>query len=372
MLRRRSSRARRGLGVTATVQTPFKVPTVAPDTADELATVLDGAGEENGSVLVWGGGFHQGYGHRVEPSLVVSTSSLDRVIDYQPEDLTLVVEAGAKIGEIEALLANDRRTTALPESSPGATVGGVVAAGISGFRRFRYGPTRDRVLEVSLATGDGRMVRGGGRVVKNVTGYDLPRLATGSFGSLGVITSVCLKLWPLAEASATVPVDDPARAVHRLYRPLAVLRTETGSHAYIQGTSAEVESQAERVADSWSDGLEWPQAPQGKVSISIRVPPASTATFADRLPSDWRYVAQYGVGDIHAAFDEFDLGFLERLRSDAEHAGGALVLAGGPDSLYAEFGPWGSPPPGLAIQRRLIAGFDPRRVVNPGRMPGGI
>ena len=358
--------------MTAAVETPFKVPTLAPDTPEEVAAALDAAGEENKSVLVWGAGRHQGYGHRVEPSQVVSTTRLDRVIAYEPEDLTLVVEAGATLGEVEDLLAKDRRTTALPESEPNATVGGVIASGISGYRRHRYGPTRDRVLEVTLATGDGRIVKGGGRVVKNVTGYDLPRLATGSLGSLGVITSVCLKLWPLAEATATVPIEDPAQALHQLYRPLAVLRTDHGSYAFIQGTGAEVDSQVARIGGAWSAGLDWPDPPAGEVSISIRVPPALTGSFADRLPSDWRYVAQYGVGEIHAAFAEADVPLLERLRSKAEAVGGALVLAGGPDSLYETFGPWGSPPAGLSIQRRLIAGFDPRRVVNPGRMPGGL
>ncbi len=358
--------------MTAAIGTPFKVPTTAPGTAEEMAQVLDDASEENLPVLVWGAGMHQGFGHRVEPARLVSTASLDRVIAYEPEDLTLVVEAGVTVREVEELLAPDNRTSALPEFAAGATVGGVIAAGLSGYRRLRYGPTRDRVLEVTLATGDGRVVRGGGRVVKNVTGYDLPRLATGSFGSLGVITSVCLKLWPLPEASATVEIDDPAVAIHELYRPLAVLGTHDGSFAYLQGTAAEVESQAGRVASSWTEGLEWPDAPQGQSSIVLRVPPAKTQAFAERLPSGWQHVAQFGVGEISAAFDDMDIAFLERLRVKAEDAGGSLVLSGGPDELYSAFDPWGAPPPGLRIQRRLIAGFDPRRVVNPGRLPGGL
>lgn len=358
--------------MSAGVETPFKVPTAAPTSAEEMAQALDEASEESVPVLIWGAGTHQGFGYRVEPARLLSTAGLDRIIAYEPEDLTLVVEAGVKVGDIEEMLARDNRTGALPEYAPDATVGGVIAAGLSGYRRYRYGPTRDRVLEVTLATGDGRVVRGGGRVVKNVTGYDLPRLATGSFGALGVITSVCLKLWPLPEASATVEIDDPVAAVHELYRPLAVLGTHAGSFAYLQGTAAEVESQASRVASATVEGLEWPAAPQGLTSIVVRVPPAHTRAFVERLPSGWQHVAQYGVGEIIAAFDEMDIAFLERLRGKAESAGGSLVVAGGPEELYAAFDPWGAPPPGLPIQRRLIAGFDPRRVVNPGRLPGGI
>ncbi|NIR39303.1 MAG: FAD-binding protein, partial [Gemmatimonadetes bacterium] len=93
-----------------------------------------------------------------------------RVVDWQPDDLTVVVEAGVTVGTLESMLAERGQTALLPEWGPEATVGGVVAAGISGYRRARLGPTRDRVLEVTIVTGDGRVVRGGGRVVKNVSG----------------------------------------------------------------------------------------------------------------------------------------------------------------------------------------------------------
>ena len=169
---------------------------LAPTTLQEAAQALRIATERRMKVLIWGGGNHQGYGHRVFPDVVLATTSLNRVEAWEPGDLTMVAEAGARIAEVEEMLAQQNQTTLLPQHSPTATIGGTLAVGLSGYQRFRYGPSRDRVLETRVITGDGRMVRSGGRVVKNATGYDLPRLTVGALGRMGLIGSVCLKLIP--------------------------------------------------------------------------------------------------------------------------------------------------------------------------------
>jgi glycolate oxidase FAD binding subunit len=340
----------------------------APGAPGEVAAVLDAASERRAPVLVWGGGTHQGIGHRVSPEVVLSTARLDRVIAWEPDDLTIVVEAGATVGAIEARLAERGQTALLPETEPSATIGGVISAGVSGYRRARFGPTRDRVLQVTVATGDGRIVTGGGRVVKNVSGYDLPRIVTGSFGSLGVVVSVCLKLWPLPAVSATVPVADPAVAWRTAYRPAAVLQTEAGGFAYLQGTEAEVASQALALGGSPEMGFAWPAPPPGDVVASVRVRPSRVVATIGRL-GDAPFVAQHGVGEVVAGLPA-DEGTVNRLRLWAEGEGGALVLLSAPEGFAVD--PWGSDPPGLEIQRRLIAGFDPVRVINPGRLPGGV
>lgn len=346
---------------------------LAPPDLEAAAALLTRATDHRKQVLVWGGGTHQGLGGRVYPDLVLSTESLTGVIAWEPEDLTVVVEAGVRVADLEAMLAGHRQTAALTENPGDATVGGVIAAGVSGYRRARYGPTRDRVLEVTLATGDGRVVRAGGRVVKNVTGYDLPRVAAGSFGRLGLIGSVCLKLWPLPEAAITVPVDDPAAAWMALYRPLAVLETEAGSWAFLSGTLAEVEAQAARVGSGWADGLAWPAAPVGPVVVSVRVPPAGTPDAVSMLPVGSRFVAQHGIGEVTAALpDGMGAGEVAELRAWAEGRGGHVALVEAPDDLYGEVDPWGTPPAGMALQRRLSAQFDPYGVVNRGRLPGGL
>ncbi len=338
---------------------------VAPSSVEEAAEALDAASEHGLRVLIWGGGTHQGYGYPLEPDMVLSTHRMDRVVEWAAEDLTLAVEPGVQVGELERRLAEAGQTAVLPEDcAPEATVGGVIAAGLSGWRRLRYGPTRDRVLEVVLATGDGRVVRAGGRVVKNVTGFDIPRLACGSFGSLGVIGRVALKLWPVPQASATVRVDDAERAHAVAVRPLAVLQVDGEASVYLSGTSAEVDAQAHALGGERRAGLHWPPALAEPCRAVVRVPARLTEAAIEHVPVGWRYQAAFGVGEVRIGGPAGDLA---ELRSWAETEGGALVVEAG-----GGLDPWGAPPPSVALQRRVKQAFDPLGVCNPGRLPGRI
>lgn len=342
--------------------------TVAPKTPHDVAAVLHHASDKGLSVQVWGGGSHSGFGSPPQPDIVMSMRRMADVEVWEPEDLTLVVGAGARVGDIEAMLAERNQTAVLPEVAGDATVGGVVASGASALRRGRLYSTRERLLESTIVTGDGRIVRAGGRVVKNVTGYDLPRLNFGAFGSLGVIVSLCLKLWPLPPAGATVTVDTLEQAAI-ITRPLAVLEENQGIRVFVWGTEAEVVAMAERLDGETVHHLEWPATPTGNFAWSLRVPPASTKEAVNRLPQGWRYLAVHGVGEIRAASGSLD--GARDLRTWAESVGGALVVADAQEPLDG-FDPWGATPPALEVQRGLIAQFDPARVINPGRLPGGI
>ncbi len=346
--------------------------TVAPTEAEEVASILSLASVHRLRVLLWGGGAHQGYGYRVDPDVVLSTQRLQGVVAWEPDDLTVVVAAGTRVDELEHVLAERGQSAVLLEDSGPATVGGVVASGSSGWRRGRYGPVRDRLLEVSLVTGDGRQVRAGGRVVKNVTGFDLCRLSAGSFGRLGVIVEVCLKLWPQGRAAATVRVDSAEEALSRAHRPLAVIEEDGVAYCFLQGTEGEVDSQAALLGGEFRPGLEWPPRLSAPITWSMRVPPASTRAAVERTPSGWRYQAQFGVGEISLGSEEPGLDEAASLRQWAESLGGALVLSNAPAALYDEVDPWGTPPPGADIQRRLVERFDPERVLNPGRLPGRL
>jgi glycolate oxidase FAD binding subunit len=341
---------------------------VAPDSIEQIAQLLDFASEHGLTVLPWGAGVHQGFGGRVEPDVIVSSSNLAGVIEWNPDDLTVVVGSGITLGDLDEAIGSRRQSAVLPESNLGATVGGVVAAGVSGWRRLRYGPTRDRLLQVEFATGDGRMVTGGARVVKNVTGYDLPRLLAGSLGSLGFITSVCLKLWPEPEAAATVTADDPERAAVVTHRPQAILETRDGVSVFLAGTAAEVEAQATALAGEATAGCIWPESPVGTCAVRIRVSPVDVSPLVTQLGAG-PFIAAHGVGEIMAGVEPDEI---EPVREWAEVRGGSLVVERAPAAVYETIDPWGTPPSTLGLQRKVKAAFDPLGVLVPGRLPGGI
>lgn len=339
---------------------------IAPKTVRDIEAIMRYCSERDLKIQVRGGGTHSGYGQPSLPDFVMSMERIDEVERWEPDDLTIVVGAGARVETVEAMLAERNQTLVMPERPGAATIGGVVAAGVSSLRRGRLYATRERVLEVTMVTGDGRTVRSGGRVVKNVTGYDLHRLAVGAFGSLGVIISVCLKLWPTPSGAATVQVEDVDQA-GVIVRPLAVLESPEGVQVFLQGTEAEVESQAERLGSRVREGLHWPADPSGEWEWSLRLPPALTSQGVGRLPPEWDYLAVHGVGEIRAASPSTN--GASELRSWAESSAGHLVMTKGDPGL---FDPWGELPPALELQRQLISEFDPRRILNPGRLPGGI
>jgi len=141
---------------------------VAPRSIEQTASIIKTAADQGLSIVPVGSGSTL---RDVEADIALVTSNLTGIIDYQPDDLTIVVGAGTTLVDLEAALATRRQSAVLPEMSPQRTVGGVVASGASGYSRLRFGPTSDRVLEVVMATGYGEVVHAGGRLVKNVTGF---------------------------------------------------------------------------------------------------------------------------------------------------------------------------------------------------------
>ena len=344
---------------------------VAPSTLEEAAAILAAAAEARIPTAFRGSGTHHGHGNPVSADLVITTTRLDAIVDWQPDDLTVVVQAGVPIDVLEAEIATRRQTAVLPETTPGSTVGGAVAVGLSSYRRLRYGPTRDRVLQVRMATGYGKVVAGGSPVVKSSTGYGLTRLATGSFGSLGLIGEVTLKLWSQPLSIATIELDDAAAAARSLYRPLAVLETSEGSFAYLGGADAQIASQTDQVGASHRRGLIWPEPISEPFQVEFRVPAArlSTAVSIAQDMGAARWVAQHGVGSVLAGFATLDPGELAEARAWAESVAGVLVVVAG---SVEGFDRWGSTPDSIGIQRRIKAAFDPAGICNPLILAGNL
>jgi glycolate oxidase FAD binding subunit len=177
---------------------------VEPGTAEELAALLAWASHERMSVVFRGGGTRLAWGRPPQPiDVMISTRALNRVLAHADADLTATVEAGATLDEVNAALGQCRQW--LPIDGPdGATVGGAIATNDAGPLRHRYGTPRDLMIGVQLALADGRLIKAGGNVVKNVAGYDLGKLVSGSFGSLAAIVTATFKLLPMPVAFHTL------------------------------------------------------------------------------------------------------------------------------------------------------------------------
>jgi glycolate oxidase FAD binding subunit len=281
------------------------------------------------------------------------------VLTYEPADMTITVGAGTSFAAVDAALAEQGQECALDPRSPSATVGGILACGLSGVRRLRHGPVRDHVLEVRFETGDGRLVKGGGPTVKNVTGYDIPRLFVGSLGTIGVLQQATLRCRPrFAVARWFTGADTSGR-----YRPSARLWSGEDEAVLFEGVEADVDEQG-RGLTALDGPPALPDAPhRGRISIE----PGRVRACAAELAADVGWCAELGIGTIHVAAATADA--LMRARSVAHaHGGWMLREAGGPP---ADDG-YGCPLPNRALMQRIKHAFDPDGRCNPGRIPLGV
>jgi glycolate oxidase FAD binding subunit len=356
------------------------VDLIHPSSKADVAEAVRGANADGRRLLVVGGRRHIDKGNPSEIDAELWTTQLDRVVAYDPAEMIAVVEAGMRVHDLEALLSEGGQEW--PCDAPGeATVGGVIATATSSPRRLRVGAVRDTVLEVELVTGDGRLVRGGARTVKNVTGYDLPRLATGSLGTLGVITQVALKLRPLPKARVTLAVGgDGLRLGSTLLDsvplPAAVLASAAGVELRLEGWPEEVESQSDiarkvlddvgvhdvRAADQrpfpavrpWDEGV--------AIVAEASVAPSHVSKLVEAAGGAWG--APLGIGLVWSGL--VDEPALDTFREATAALGGIAPVLRGPGGLGD------APVPAGDVQRRLKSAFDPSGILAPGRFWGGI
>ncbi len=354
--------------------------TVEPQSEPEIAEILRFANQEGAAVVPRGGGTKQSWGNPpLRCDLILSLARMNRVIEHAWADLTVTVEAGCTIAELQRTLAERGQRLAVDPLWPErATVGGVLSTNDTGVLRYRYGGLRDLVIGVTLALADGTLARSGGKVVKNVAGYDLPKLVTGAFGTLGVITQATFRLHPLPKHTRTVTaaLGDLDQAQQILLRildaqivPAALqLRVGAGTHAATpqidalfegteEGIRAQVDTLRQIVPVAESGAVVWKRQETGaKISVL-------PSRIAETLAGLDGYAAMQGTG----------IGWVEsprlaELREKVERNGGSLVLLGPRDGMDA----WGAPADTLPLMRAIKQQFDPRATLNPGVYLGGI
>jgi glycolate oxidase FAD binding subunit len=361
-----------------------KAPVVEkPATAEDLARRLREAADAGLAVVPFGAGRASAMGDPPERcDLEIHTSRLDRVLEHSQGDMVVSVEAGITLEALQSELGRTGQFLPLdPFNSPGHTIGGLLATGWTGPLRQRYGSPRDFLIGIRVALPDGRLASAGGRVVKNVSGYDMMKLHLGALGSLGVIVAASFKVFPNALHDVSVESSHPTieeawRASDRaLELPLAPSAIELFSNGRVLARFLGSRDAVNRMVAE----LGWPKAaPSAWAEHSRRAPDTWARIALPRhklretlvaLPAGAEWWTSPGVGVAYwsIASDAHTVRAVRAVRSAAESAGGSLVLMAAPIEMRHDVGAWGTPPPTLELMRRLKTAFDPHRVLNPGR-----
>jgi glycolate oxidase FAD binding subunit len=398
---------------------------VFPGSIDEVAAVVRHAAAAGATILPWGGGTAIAVG---EPppraGIVLGLRRLSRVLEHEPGDLTVTAEAGLTLGRLqETLQARGQWLSLDPPDADRATVGGLIAANAAGPRRHLYGTVRDLLIGVTVVTADGGIVRGGGKVVKNVAGYDLPKLFIGSWGTLGIVVEATFKLRPVPDderllaarfdrlkdcgvAARTLLAGDLIPNAVEMLDSTAAATLGLGSEAALvvgfDGLREQVDWQAAELTtlvgplggrDVTSlPPATWPrlatigrdafEAPAALMTLSVlptlvvdTMEQGAQAARQRGLSSAWAAHAGVGVvtGALLAGREAAAVAaVLTEWRALATAGGGHATLTSAPLALKSQVPVWGDAGPAGRIMQRIKAQLDPGNVLNPGRFVAGL
>jgi glycolate oxidase FAD binding subunit len=389
---------------------------VEPGTIEETSEVMKLASREGLAVSPRGGGTKIGLGNPPrQVDLILSTARMDGIIEHVPGDQIVRVQAGLKLQDLQESLAESDQMLGVDPPEEGATIGGIVAANSSGPRRLRYGTVRDLIIGIKVVLADGTVAKAGGKVVKNVAGYDLSKLFTGSLGTLGVIAEANFRLHPIRETARTVflEVDDHEKIAdvtqeltHSSFSQFVLDALEIrweGDRGVIaalfEGIEPAVEEQysvATEVLRSHGetsvlgeeDGEEFWESfarrpwDAGDVGLKIGAPPsdltavlASVLGAAERAGVEARLSGHAGTGVTFAGLSGGEDGLVEvveEVREIRVRRSGSVVVQEAPLTVKERLDAWGAGGDYLGLTRRVKEKFDPGYTMNPGRFLGGI
>jgi glycolate oxidase FAD binding subunit len=379
-----------------------------PATAEELARALGWAHGAGLKVAPRGGATKLGWGNPPTAcDLVLSTARLNRVLEHAWADMTVIVEAGCTVSDLQKTLGQHRQRLALDPLWPEqATIGGILSTNDSGALRARYGSLRDLVIGITVALPDGALAKSGGKVVKNVAGYDLPKLFTGALGTLGVIVQAIFRLHPLPRESRSLSFSGTPESLNQLLLAITSskltftglqLRAAAGSAQLdirFDGTAPGIQAQVTQVqqiagslapsdapADVWtSHQAVWDGATPAMV-MKFNVLPTNFGAVCALLQRaagaqslGWKAVVQ-SVGTGYARLEGNEQALrtaLLTLRDEVGKMGGTLVALGCPVTVKRGLDVWGPTTDAQKIMVRIKQRFDPGGILNPGRFLGGI
>jgi glycolate oxidase FAD binding subunit len=381
-----------------------------PDDEKQLAGALSLANEAGMTVVPRGGATKLNWANPPKKvDLILSTARLSRIVEYAWADLTVTVEAGCTLQSLQKTLAEHGQRLGFDSLWPErATIGGVLSTNDSGALRMRFGALRDLIIGVTIALPDGTLASSGGKVVKNVAGYDLPKLVTGAFGTLGVITRAVFRLHPLPRAAKTFSFS--AANFADMQQHILAIQDSQLAHTSLQirgaageppaadilfeatdaGLTAQ-ESQLRKLLGSarveqatgnvWNARQDlWNSPSNNTLLAKISLLPTDIATTLDSVKAiansrkvNWKIVLQAtGIGMLRLDADSAQLSAaIEQLREESESRGGVLVVLHRPPDLHS-IDAWGNVGDGVSLMRAVKHQLDPKNTLNPGRFVGGI
>jgi glycolate oxidase FAD binding subunit len=384
--------------------------TVSPADTEQISAILRYANKNHLNVTPLGGGTKQSWANPIQPNpvqtnILLDTTRLNRVLEHPWQDLTCTVEAGCTWSTLQQTLAQHNQFVALDPLWPDrATVGGIVATNDSGALRHRYGSLRDLIIGMTIVLADGTIAKTGGKVVKNVAGYDLHKLMTGAFGTLGIIAEVTFRLHPLPLHTQTFTVSAPQAAQlapliaairdsHLLTQALQLRGDSTGFHLDIQlNAHPDAKQDALLTAMTNTESLTLNESSKGvwqarqaiceqpeRMIIKATMLPDQTAAFAQEVEEKDGGCVVQSLGIMHAALpchDELSVRLAEEFRYHVGLGSGTTMLlsrsAQYDDCERRAFISEGELPPTLPLMQSIKQQFDPNHTLNPNRFLGGI